>query len=64
VRGGGFSGGLIYGMPHGWPIHDSFDLACASSPPRCDREGNRPMQALTEVRSAIRSFERAEAPAG
>jgi sugar/nucleoside kinase (ribokinase family) len=61
--GAAFSGGLIYGLLHGWPMHDSLELACASGALRCEREQNEPLPTMTELHSAIRSRQRVDAPA-
>lgn len=34
--GAAFSGGLIYGLIHGWPMQDCLDLASASGALRCE----------------------------
>jgi sugar/nucleoside kinase (ribokinase family) len=61
--GAAFSGGLIYGLLRGWPMHDSLELASASGALRCEREQHEPLPTLTELRSAIRSRQRVDAPA-
>jgi len=57
--GAAFSGGLLYGLLHGWPMSDSLDLAAASGALRCEREQREPMPTLPELRAFIGSRERA-----
>ena len=61
--GAAFSGGLIYGLVRSWPMHETLNLANASGALRCEREQNEPMPTLTELRSAVRSRQRVDAPA-
>jgi sugar/nucleoside kinase (ribokinase family) len=61
--GAAFSGGLIYGLLHGWSMHDSLDLASASGALRCEREQGEPMPTLSELHSVIRSRQRLDASA-
>jgi sugar/nucleoside kinase (ribokinase family) len=56
--GAAFSGGLIYGLLHDWPIRDSLELACASGALRCERGQHEPMPTLGELHGCIRSRER------
>jgi sugar/nucleoside kinase (ribokinase family) len=61
--GASFSGGLIYGQLHDWPMRVSLDLACASGALRCEHAHHEPMPTLAELRGCIRSRERGVAPA-
>jgi sugar/nucleoside kinase (ribokinase family) len=54
--GAAFSGGLVYGLQHDWPMQDSLDLACASGALRTERA--RPtnlMPTLSELRAFTQS---------
>ena len=57
--GAAFSGGLLYGLLHRWPMSDSLDLACASGALRCERAQHEPMPTLSELRALIKTRERA-----
>jgi sugar/nucleoside kinase (ribokinase family) len=56
--GATFSGGLIYGLLHDWPMRESLDLASASGALRCERTHYEPMPTLAELRDCMRSRER------
>jgi sugar/nucleoside kinase (ribokinase family) len=56
--GAAFSGGLIYGLLHDWPMDDCLTLACASGALRCERAHHEPMPTLAELRAVIGSRER------
>lgn len=63
--GAAFSGGLLYGLLHAWPMRDSLELACASGALRCERAGHEPMPTVAELSAFIDSRERlisSEAP--
>jgi sugar/nucleoside kinase (ribokinase family) len=60
--GAAFSGGLLYGLLHGWPIDDSLRLACASGALRCERAHDEPMPTLDELYAVIGSCERIAVP--
>jgi sugar/nucleoside kinase (ribokinase family) len=47
--GAAFSGGLLYGLLHGWPMRDSLALASASGGLRCARAHHEPLPHLTEL---------------
>jgi sugar/nucleoside kinase (ribokinase family) len=53
--GAAFSGGLIYGLLHNWPMQDCLNLAAASGALRCEREQSDPLPTLTELHSFIQS---------
>ncbi len=61
--GAAFSGGLLYGLLHAWPMSDSLNLACASGALRCERAHHEPMPTLAELRAFIGSRERTWIPA-
>ena len=61
--GAAFSGGLLYGLLHDWPISDSLGLACASGALRCERAQHEPMPTLAELLAFIGSRERTWIPA-
>jgi sugar/nucleoside kinase (ribokinase family) len=61
--GAAFSGGLIHGLLHGWPMRDCLDLASASGALRCERAHNEPMPSLAELQALIASRQRVTAPA-
>jgi sugar/nucleoside kinase (ribokinase family) len=61
--GAAFSGGLLYGLLHDWPMGDSLGLACASGALRCERAHHEPMPALAELRAFMDSRERIGIPA-
>lgn len=61
--GAAFSGGLIYGLVHGWHMHESLDLAAASGVLRCEHAQDERLPTLTELRSVIQSRQRRETPA-
>jgi hypothetical protein len=52
--GAAFSGGLIYGLLHDWPMQDCLELASASGALRCEREQGDPMPTLSELRGVMR----------
>jgi sugar/nucleoside kinase (ribokinase family) len=58
-----FSGGLLYGLLHDWPLGESLVLACASGALRCERAHHEPMPALAELRAFMDSRERIGIPA-
>jgi sugar/nucleoside kinase (ribokinase family) len=61
--GAAFSGGLIYGLLHDWPMDDCLTLACASGALRCERAHREPMPTLAELHAVIDSRERWSRPA-
>ncbi len=61
--GAAFSGGLIYGLLHDWPMEDCLTLACASGALRCERAHHEPMPTLAELHAVIGSRERLVLPA-
>jgi sugar/nucleoside kinase (ribokinase family) len=61
--GAAFSGGLLYGLLHDWPMTDSLSLSCASGALRCERAHHEPMPSLGELRACIGSRERITVPA-
>ncbi len=61
--GAAFSGGLIYGLLHDWPMEDCLTLACASGALRCERAHHEPMPTLAELQAVIGSRERLVLPA-
>ncbi len=61
--GAAFSGGLIYGLLHDWPMEDCLTLACASGALRCERAHHEPMPTLAELDAVIGSRERLVLPA-
>jgi sugar/nucleoside kinase (ribokinase family) len=61
--GAAFSGGLIYGLLHDWPMEDCLTLACASGALRCERAHDEPMPTLAELHAVIGSRERLILPA-
>jgi sugar/nucleoside kinase (ribokinase family) len=57
--GAAFSGGLIYGLLHDWPMMDDcLTLACASGARRCERAHHEPMPTLAELHAVIGSRKR------
>ncbi len=61
--GAAFSGGLLYGLLHGWPMSESLTLGCASGSLRCERAHHEPMPMLDELRAVIGSREQIIVPA-
>jgi sugar/nucleoside kinase (ribokinase family) len=61
--GAAFSGGLIYGLLHDWPMEDCLTLACASGALRCERAHHEPMPTLADLHAVIGSRERMVLPA-
>jgi sugar/nucleoside kinase (ribokinase family) len=61
--GAAFSGGLIYGLMRGWPMHESLDLASASGALRCERAQDEPLPTMNELRALMQSRQRHTAPA-
>jgi sugar/nucleoside kinase (ribokinase family) len=61
--GAAFSGGLLYGLLHDWPMIDSLTLASASGAMRCERAHHEPMPSLAELRAFMDSRERIGVPA-
>jgi sugar/nucleoside kinase (ribokinase family) len=61
--GAAFSGGLIYGLLHAWPMEDCLTLACASGALRCERAHHEPMPTLAELHAVVGSRERLILPA-
>jgi sugar/nucleoside kinase (ribokinase family) len=61
--GAAFSGGLLYGLLHDWPMGDSLVLACASGGLRCERAQHELMPALADLRAFMDSRERIGIPA-
>jgi sugar/nucleoside kinase (ribokinase family) len=61
--GAAFSGGLIHGLVHDWPMEDCLTLACASGALRCERAHHEPMPTLAELDAVIGSRERLVLPA-
>jgi sugar/nucleoside kinase (ribokinase family) len=61
--GAAFSGGLIYGLLHDWPMDDCLTLACASGALRCERTHSEAMPTLAELRAVIDSRKRWSRPA-
>ncbi len=57
--GAAFSGGLLYGLLHGWPMRETLDLACASGALRCERAHHQPMPTLAELTALVNARERA-----
>jgi sugar/nucleoside kinase (ribokinase family) len=53
--GAAFSGGLLYGLVHGWHMQDCLELAAASGTLRCERQQSDPLPTLIELRSVIQS---------
>jgi sugar/nucleoside kinase (ribokinase family) len=56
--GAAFSGGLIYGLLHDWPMDDCLTLACASGALRCERAHHEPMPTLAELHAVMAERER------
>jgi fructose-1-phosphate kinase PfkB-like protein len=56
--GAAFSGGLLYGLLHGWVMTDSLSLACASGALRCERGPDEPMATLADLHVVMGSRER------
>src|SRR6266571_1819658 len=56
--GAAFSGGLVYGLLHGWPMEKSLTFACASGALRCERAHHEPMPTLDELHAFVGSRER------
>lgn len=50
-----FSGGLLYGLLHYWPMQDCLDLAAASGALRCERAQHESMATLDELRAFMQS---------
>ncbi|SRR5216683_4240636 len=61
--GAAFSGGLLYGLLHNWPMTDSLSLACASGALRCERAHHELMPTLAELHVFMDSRERSSVPA-
>jgi sugar/nucleoside kinase (ribokinase family) len=61
--GAAFSGGLIYGLLHDWPMRDCLELASASGALRCERAQHEPLPSLGELRAFIESRQRVTTPA-
>jgi sugar/nucleoside kinase (ribokinase family) len=61
--GAAFSGGLVYGLLHDWPMEDSLTLASASGALRCERAHHEPMPTFDEVNAFIGTRERVAARA-
>lgn len=61
--GAAFSGGLIYGLLHDWPMEDCLTLASASGALRCERAHHEPMPTLAELHAIIGSRDRIAMPA-
>jgi sugar/nucleoside kinase (ribokinase family) len=61
--GAAFSGGLLYGLLHDWPIAESLALASASGALRCERAHNAPMPSLAQLQAFIASRQQVRAPA-
>jgi sugar/nucleoside kinase (ribokinase family) len=53
--GAAFSGGLLYGLLHDWPMTESLHLACASGALRCERGHGEPLPTLVELGEVIAS---------
>jgi sugar/nucleoside kinase (ribokinase family) len=53
--GAAFSGGLLYGLLHDWPMTESLHLACASGALRCERGHYEPLPTLVELGEVIAS---------
>jgi sugar/nucleoside kinase (ribokinase family) len=51
--GAAFSGGLLYGLLHDWPMEESLTLASASGALRCERAHHDPLPNLAELRNAM-----------
>jgi sugar/nucleoside kinase (ribokinase family) len=60
--GAAFSGGMLYGLLHAWPMIDSLSLASASGALRCERAQHEPMPSLAELRAFMDSRERIGVP--
>jgi sugar/nucleoside kinase (ribokinase family) len=56
--GAAFSGGLIYGLLHDWPMDECLSLASASGALRCERAHHEPMPTLAELHAVIGLRER------
>ncbi len=50
--GAAFSGGLLYGLLHGWRMEDAMALAAASGGLRCERAHHELLPRLEELRQA------------
>ena len=61
--GAAFSGGLLFGLLHDWPMSESLSMGCASGALRCERAHHEPMPTLGELRAFIGSRERISVPA-
>jgi sugar/nucleoside kinase (ribokinase family) len=61
--GAAFSGGLLYGLLHDWPMSESLILASATGALRCERAHYEPLPTLTELKAFISSRERIAIPA-
>jgi sugar/nucleoside kinase (ribokinase family) len=44
--GAAFSGGLLYGLLHDWPMTDSLSLGCASGALRCERAHQKRLEGI------------------
>jgi len=60
--GAAFSGGLIYGLLHDWPMAESLSLGCASGALRCERAHHELMPGLGQLRAFIGSRRRISVP--
>jgi sugar/nucleoside kinase (ribokinase family) len=47
--GAAFSGGLVFGLNHGWRMRDCLNLAAASGALRCERAHSAPLPSLGEL---------------
>jgi sugar/nucleoside kinase (ribokinase family) len=61
--GAAFSGGLLYGLLHDWPMDKALELACASGTMRCERGHHEPMPTFDELQTVIGSRQRLNASA-
>ncbi len=59
--GAAFSGGLLYGLRAGWPMHQSMLLGSASGAFRCARRQSAPLPTLAELRGVIASHQQSAA---
>jgi sugar/nucleoside kinase (ribokinase family) len=62
--GAAFSGGLLYGLVHGWEMRDCLDFASASGALRCERSHDERMPTIDQLRVVVQSRKRATASAG
>ncbi len=53
--GAAFSGGLVYGLLHDWPVGDTLSLASACGALRCERAHDEPLPNMTELRRLTQS---------